>query len=105
MSVSARTKFSTVTDGACVVDVELGMESSPRRASWRGPDHAAESQVAGRCVHCLRHARGRAVALAVVRRAEVGAALHHPAWNADAGRAGVEALLGIASPRVVERAA
>src|SRR4029077_13552563 len=42
---------------------------------------------------------------AIVRRAEVGAALHHLAWNADVGRVRVVALLGGATARIVDRAA
>src|SRR3954470_9523699 len=49
---------------------------APRREP--SPGHAAESDVAGRAVLGLALTRGRAVAQAVVRRAQVRAALDHP---------------------------
>ena len=54
---------------------------SLRRLSRR-PDDAAEAQVAGRGVDGLRHPGGGPVAAAVVRRAQVRAALHDLARNA-----------------------
>src|SRR6185436_15900336 len=49
----------------------------PRFARGRLADHAAKAEVAGRRVDRLRHARGRPVAAAIVRRAQERTALHH----------------------------
>src|SRR5262245_37265648 len=67
---------------------------------------AAEAEVAGRGVHVLRHARRGAVALAVVRRAQVRAAFHDFARDALALRgAGIDAVFARAAARVGDRAA
>src|SRR5437764_2299727 len=55
----------------------------------RGADDAAKSQMGGGSVYRLRVARGGTVAAAVVRRAEVRAALDHLAWDAALRIAGV----------------
>src|SRR5262245_2241393 len=54
---------------------------------------AADAEVAGRGVDGLRHARRRAIAPAVVGRAQVRAALHDPARDVHVGRAWIETLL------------
>src|SRR3954447_15527982 len=69
--------------------------SPPVRGSGHSrlsPD-AAEADMAHAAVHHLRVAGRRAVAPAVGRRAEEGAALHHLSRNADGGLAGIEGRL------------
>src|SRR5436190_14132425 len=84
---------------ASVLQEYVGYESAPRvtarsrstgcrRASARllvagRPNETAKAEMAGRGVHGLRHAGGRPVAAAIVRRAKVRASLHHSAWNAN----------------------
>ena len=65
-------------------------EDLPDRVSHSPPrpHDAAEADVAGRRVDRLELARGRPVAQAVVRRAQVRAALDHPARDVLARRAG-----------------
>jgi hypothetical protein len=48
-----------------------------------GPDDAAQAEVRRRRLHLLGHPRSLPVPPAVVRRAEVRAALDHLAWDAD----------------------
>src|SRR5688500_14896476 len=45
-------------------------------------NHAAKTEVAGRCVDGLRHARGRSIATTVVGGAQERSALHHLARDA-----------------------
>src|SRR5215510_5948796 len=67
---------------------------------------AAESEVTGGGIDVLRHARRGAIALAVIRRAQVRAAFHDLARDALARRdARVDARLARASSRVGDRAA
>ncbi len=47
----------------------------------RGPDDAPEAEVPGRGVDGLALTRGRPVAQAVTRRAQMRAALDHPPWD------------------------
>src|SRR5205814_9786357 len=61
-------------------------------------------QVARRRVDRLRHPRGGTIAPAIVRRAQVRAALHHLARDPDVRRAGIEALLARTAARIVDRA-
>ena len=71
---------------------------SPRSTSLElvpHADDAAESQMAGRSIDRLGHTCRRAVAPAVIRSAQVGAALHHLTGNLDLWRAGVIALLAV----------
>src|SRR5262245_6943039 len=97
-STVRRPSSSAVNGGAVAV---VGMTSRLHVV----PDHAAEAQVAGGRVDGLRHARGRAITLAVVRRAQIRAAFHDLARDADLRHARVEAVLGGAAARVLERAA
>src|SRR5687768_2804412 len=69
------------------------------------PDDAAEADVAGGGVDRLGVARGRAVAAAVARRAQVRAALDDLARNADCRLAGVVAVLLAPATRVCRDAA
>src|SRR5882724_8924522 len=71
----------------------------------RRADDAAESQMAGCGIDRLGHARGRAIAPAVVGRAEIGAALHHLAGDGNLRHARVAAAAALAAARVVDRAA
>ena len=66
---------------------------------------AAETEVADRGIHGLRHARRRPVAPAVVRRAQVRAALHHLSRDANVRQARVVALLRLPAPGVLQGAA
>src|SRR5262245_11193806 len=66
------------------------------------PDHAAKSQMAGRCIDRLRHARRRAIALAVVRRTEIRSALHDPSGNADLRGARVVTSLRVTAAGIVQ---
>ena len=71
-------------------------------ALCRDPAHnAAEAEMASRRVHWLRHARSWAVAPAIVRRAEIGTALHHLSGNGEIRHAGVIALVALAAARIV----
>ena len=77
--------------------------AAPSRSE--GADDAAEPEVRHRGVDHLRLARRRPVAQAVVGRAEVRAALDHPARDALAGLTGVVALVGRGDARVRRDAA
>src|SRR3954465_345235 len=67
-------------------------------ARGRSPDHAAKPEMAGGGVDRLGMARGGPIAPAVVRRAQMRAALDHLARDLDVGLAGVVApLLGTAA--------
>jgi hypothetical protein len=63
--------------------------ASPLCGFSAGPDDAPKSDVAGRRVDRLHMARGRAVAAAIIRRAEMRAALDHLSRNFDLGLGGV----------------
>src|SRR6187399_972787 len=77
----------------------------PDTTSSASPSHdAPEPDVAGGGVDRLRHPRGGAVAQAIVRRAQVRSALHHPPRDANL-IARVDAAIAIAAARVVERTA
>src|SRR4030095_7878610 len=79
------------------------LTTATRRRRLRRHSHdAPESEVADRGVHGLRHAGRRPVPPAVVRRAQVRAALHHLARDANVGQAGVVALLSRAAPGVAD---
>jgi len=69
------------------------------------PHDAAEPDVRGGGVDSFALARGRAVAEAVVRGAQVGAALEHAARDVRPGLAGNQAGPGRGDPRVPGRAA
>src|SRR4051794_18630426 len=69
------------------------------------PDDTAKSQMTSRGVDLLRHARGRSIAPAVVRRAKIRAALHHLARNRQLLPARVDAGVALGAARIVERAA
>lgn len=68
------------------------------------PDNAAEPDMAGRRIDRLRMARGRPVAAAIVRCAEVRAALEHLAGNPDLRLAGIVALVFPAAAGVLRNA-
>ena len=78
--------------------------STGRRADGR-PDDAPEPDVAGRCVHRLALPGGRAVAVAVVGRAQVRAALGHASRDRLARLADLVAAVGGEHPWVPGRAA
>ena len=83
--------------------------SVPRRDSLRlqpapRPHDAAEAQVARGRVDGLRHARGGPVAAAIVRRAQVRAALHDLARNLDR-LARIEAVFELAASGIARGAA
>src|SRR5688572_4467425 len=71
----------------------------------RAARDAAEPEVAGRRIHGLWPTRGGAIALAVVGRAEIRAALDHPTWDAELGRARIVTFVPITAPRVIRTAA
>src|SRR5262245_33501266 len=75
------------------------------RSSARFAHDAAEAEMARRRVDALRHARGRAIAPTVVRRAEIRTALHDLARDFHAGCTRVVARLLGAAARVRHRAA
>src|ERR1700740_2989013 len=66
---------------------------------------ATKTDMARRGVDRLRMTRSRAVAAAVIRRAQVRAALQHLARNPDFGLAGVVARILTTAPRIDRDAA
>src|SRR5262245_17671721 len=79
--------------------------SSTSSLRAQGPDDAAEADMAGRRVNRLGEARGRPVAPAVVRRAQMRSAFQHLARNPDRRLAGVVAVLGARAPWIARDAA
>src|SRR5215831_11317864 len=77
--------------------IVLDMASSPRDTT--------ESKVAGGSVDRLGVARRRAVAPAIVRRAQVRAALDDLARNPDVRQAGIAACILAAAARIFRNAA
>src|SRR6516165_1686779 len=77
------------------------------RSSRRGhfPENAAEAQMAGGGVDGLALTRRGPVTQAVVRGAQVGAALGDPARDVRAGLAGYQARLRGGDARIARRAA
>src|SRR3954471_9994717 len=69
------------------------------------PDDAAEAEVGCTRIDRLRHPRRWAVAAAVVRRAQVRAALHRFAGNAGVGQLGIVTSLPVPTPGAVDGAA
>src|SRR3712207_2400952 len=69
-------------------------------ASLLHPDDTAKSRAACSGLERLRTARGRPVALAVVRRAQKGASLRHFARKAHIGYLGIVAQLALAAAGV-----
>src|SRR5580693_1953061 len=68
-------------------------------------DHTPESEVARRRIHRFRMARGRAVAAAVIRRAQMRAAFDDLAGDFDLRLAGVVALRLAAAARIFRHTA
>src|SRR5580692_260863 len=68
-------------------------------------DNTPKPEVTRRCIHRFRVARGRAVAAAVVRRAQMRAAFDDLAGDFDLRLAGVVALLLAAAARIFRHAA
>src|SRR5258705_5007273 len=66
-----------------------------RRHSTLSPHDTPKPQMTRRCIDGLRHARGGAVAPAIVRRAEKRAAFHHLARNLDFGRIRIVTLFSL----------
>ena len=71
----------------------------------RYPQDTAKTQMASRSVNRLRHARRRAVTTAIVRRAQIRAALHHLARNFNVRRGRIEALVALCAARIDAAAA
>ena len=70
------------------------------RHSTLSPHDTPKPQMTGRGIDGLRHARGRPVAPAVIRRAEIRPALHHLARNLDVRRVGIVAFLLLCASRI-----
>src|SRR6185436_9584205 len=93
----------------------ISMASATAPAIWysnsstsgvsRDANYAAKTQVAGRGVDGLRHARGWTIAAAVIRRAKKRTALHDFSRDLYIRRARIEAGFAFAAARIFHRAA
>src|SRR3954468_1979442 len=67
--------------------------------------NAAKTKMAGGGIYRLGHARGWAIAAAIIGRAKEGAAFHHLAWDFHARQAWIKTVLPSATARVAGAAA
>src|SRR5262245_64221738 len=99
------TRMATVSTRSAAPRANWATVSSISRPGNRGPRDAAEADVTRGGVHGFGEARRRPISPAIVRRAQMRAALEHLARDGDLRRARIATVFGAAAARVARNAA